>query len=283
MFLHADADNALVAVSLGSVKPLSKGSFGSCYRGVVLWKHASVDASLVVHAHVVAKVIRARGRTGKLHAQREVDAQARVRSEHVCGCYGLFWFEEFPVLLLPYVPGSADLHSVVFRCALPDALKARLTVGLARGCAAMAAAGVMHRDLKPDNVVVKADGRCWIIDFGLATTHPASRTRCGNVNYCAPEQAARTYYDASVDVYALGCLLFWLWTGHRLFTGRTAEEVLRRKQLNQFREEFDTRHEKLTQLIRRMADADPAARPSWEVIVGEVELMFGETSHAALT
>ncbi|KAJ1295461.1 hypothetical protein BS78_01G226200 [Paspalum vaginatum] len=108
---------------------------------------------------------------------------------------------------------------------------------LLRGVASVHAAGVIHRDIKPDNVLVGRDGALKICDFGLAT--PAhlpfpeeDPSRVGTMWYRAPELVmGRRRYGAPVDMWALGCVMFELLTGQLLFADVETEDDLLREML----------------------------------------------------
>ena len=95
--------------------------------------------------------------------------------------------------------------------------------------------GLVHRDLKPDNVVIRRDGVPVLVDFGLAQLFDAGRSRAvldvagrvlGTPAYMAPEQIRGDLVDARADLYALGCLLFEALTGFTPFQG-SAQDILR--------------------------------------------------------
>lgn len=90
--------------------------------------------------------------------------------------------------------------------------------------------GLVHRDIKPGNVVVAATGRVTLLDFGLASPVPSAPTvdrkvYVGTVEYAAPEQIRGEAIDERADLYSLGCLLFELVTGRRPFEGETSHDI----------------------------------------------------------
>jgi serine/threonine protein kinase len=107
-------------------------------------------------------------------------------------------------------------------------------VGLGRqithGLAAAHARGVVHRDLKPRNVLVEANGHAYVADFGLATIGESGVTRSGELlgtpSYMAPEQVKSEGVDARADIYALGVVLYEALTGELPFKGATAFEIM---------------------------------------------------------
>lgn len=103
-----------------------------------------------------------------------------------------------------------------------------VALAVASGLAAAHAAGLVHQDVKPSNVLLDLDGNVKIADFGIAA-HPdatATLTLRGSVNYVAPEQAQGLTTDARTDVYALGCVLYELLTGRPPFADDGTDAVL---------------------------------------------------------
>src|SRR5207248_8129153 len=105
-----------------------------------------------------------------------------------------------------------------------------LALALLSALARIHAAGFIHRDIKPDNIVRRPDGRLVVLDLGLARkipTDPDDPTRAnvqvGSLEYMAPEQlAAASTIDARADLYGFGCVLFELCAGRPPFVGDAA-------------------------------------------------------------
>ncbi len=109
----------------------------------------------------------------------------------------------------------------------------RLTRQIARSLEHAHAAGVLHRDVKPSNILVRPDGSAVLTDFGLARadSHPAlTRTGqlAGTPEYLSPEQAEGRPAETRSDLFSLGVVLYELVTLHRPFQGKTAAEILAR-------------------------------------------------------
>src|SRR5207302_4030457 len=89
--------------------------------------------------------------------------------------------------------------------------------------------GIVHRDIKPHNVVVGGDGRLKVTDFGIARSGASQMTEAGSIvgtaQYLSPEQARGAPVDPRSDLYSLGIVLYEMLTGHVPFTGDTPVEI----------------------------------------------------------
>ena len=168
-------------------------------------------------------------------------ARARLRTEvrlarqishpHVCRVYDIGEADGELYLSMEYVDGE-DLATSLKRVGRVPPLDAiEIARGICTGLAAAHAKGVLHRDLKPGNIMLDTRGEVRIMDFGLAATPAqlldAADVRSGTPAYMAPEQLEGRAATPCSDIYALGLVLFELFTRRQPFDGRSADDFLR--------------------------------------------------------
>ena len=129
-------------------------------------------------------------------------------------------------LAMEYVPGLTLRALIAERGWLPYAEALRIMDPILSGLAAAHRAGMVHRDVKPENVLLATDGRVKVVDFGLARAQAGARhTRTGQVigtvAYIAPEQVTGGETDFRTDVYAAGVMLFEMLTGQQPYRGES--------------------------------------------------------------
>jgi signal transduction histidine kinase len=132
-------------------------------------------------------------------------------------------------LVLEFVDGLPLSHRIAVG-KLPEAEAVAIGRVLASALAALHRHGLVHRDVKPENVILDPSGRVRLIDFGLAVENagPSDGSFAGSLLYSAPEQVGviRRPVDGRADLYSLGCVLFECLTGRPPFESRTASELL---------------------------------------------------------
>jgi WD40 repeat protein/tRNA A-37 threonylcarbamoyl transferase component Bud32 len=168
---------------------------------------------------------------------REVRAVAKLHHPHIVAAFDAETVDDSCLLVMEYVEGQTLAQRLKECGPLPVAEACRAARDAARGLAHAHAAGLVHRDVKPHNLMRAADGTVKVLDFGLAVvgapdgSAPAADgltgagVVCGTPDYIAPEQIADAHAaDARSDVYGLGCTLYHLLAGRPPFAGRSLDE-----------------------------------------------------------
>lgn len=194
--------------------PIGSGSMGDVYRALDLNLERRVALKILSDRHRDNEELRAR-------FTREGRAVAQITHANVVQVYAIGTCDDRPYIAMELLRG-VDLETVVGdRGALVSRPAARALLDAARGLEAAAAAGVIHRDVKPSNLVLLESGVVKVTDFGLAkpigaTGGPALTAQgivVGTPDYIAPEQARGEPIDERVDIYSLGCTLYFLLAG----------------------------------------------------------------------
>ena len=159
-------------------------------------------------------------RDDELHARflREARLAARLSHPNVVRVYDVGDEGGRPFIAMEYVDGETLAELVARRGPLPPDEVAELGVQICRGLAAAHAAGLVHRDVKPQNLLLRRDGVLKLGDFGIAFGAEGTRltmagTVLGTAAYLAPEQARGEEVTAAADVYGVGAVLYELLTG----------------------------------------------------------------------
>ena len=162
--------------------------------------------------------------------QREARAAARLSHPNIAAVYDVLEADGRPFIVMEYVEGET-LAALLARGRLPLERALAIGITLCDALAAAHAAGVIHRDLKPGNVMLTAGGAVKILDFGLAKT-PGTGTQVtittpgrilGTPGFVAPEQLLGRPATARSDVYSAGAILFQLLSGHTPWDGAASE------------------------------------------------------------
>ena len=205
------------------VELLGQGGMARIYRG----HDNQLDRDVAV------KILRAEyGRDPDFSSRFRQEAQnaASLNHPNIVGVYDYGQDEAGPFIVMELVDGE-DLASIVKRSgALPPRQAARITAETARALHAAHQRGIVHRDVKPGNVMINRDGQVKVTDFGIARAIAEAQmtlpgTTLGSVHYFSPEQARGEQASPSSDIYSLGIVLFELLTGHRPWEADSAAAV----------------------------------------------------------
>ncbi len=163
----------------------------------------------------------------------EVRTARQVSHPNICRVYDIGEIDGHLYLSMEYVDGE-DLATSLRRIGrFPEDKATDIARQLCAGLAAAHERGVLHRDLKPANVMLDDAGKVRLMDFGLAAVGAVEDIRAGTPAYMAPEQLLGREVTARSDIYALGLVLYELFTGRRAFTAATLNELVEQHQSGQ--------------------------------------------------
>lgn len=193
---------------------IGSGSMGDVLRGEDVDLKRQVAVKILSERHRENKELRAR-------FVREARAVAAISHPNVVQVFTTGTWDDRPYIAMELLVG-VDLGSVVKEQGVMTSIQAaRAVLDAARGLEAAAKAGLIHRDVKPSNLVLLESGQVKVTDFGLAkpldpSSEPALTAMgvvVGTPDYIAPEQARGEPIDERVDIYALGGTLYYLLAG----------------------------------------------------------------------
>jgi serine/threonine protein kinase len=227
-----------VSETRDAVTPAAERLVGERYRlGPVLGRggmatvHRATDIRL--DRDVAVKLLRPEVMQDRDLAQRfrrEALAATVLRHPNIVACLDTGTDEGQPYLVMELVDGE-DLAARLRRGGrLSPAQVARIGLDVARGLGVAHVRGIVHRDVKPGNILLAADGRAMVTDFGiarLAMDAEASMpgTTLGSVHYFSPEQARGATTTPASDVYGLGLVLYEALTGSRAWSGDSTDAI----------------------------------------------------------
>lgn len=260
------------------VSTLGEGGMGSVYLAEDLVLGRKVALKLIRGADASSDVMRQR-------LLREARAASALMHANVCTIYEAGEWEGEPFIAMQHVEGTPlDARS---HLATDEIL--RIAAGVGQGLAEAHRLGLVHRDIKPQNVMV-SDRAVVILDFGLARTIDPQRDQqltandsiAGTAPYMSPEQLRHEHLDGRSDVFSFGVMLYELVAGRRPFDRPSVVDTIGAI----LREEppplpsRGPRGAALEALIRRMLAKKAALRPSAEEVVREVEALRRQSDSA---
>jgi serine/threonine-protein kinase len=203
--------------------PIGSGGMGHVYRG----------RDLILDRVVAVKVLPAelaRDAGAVRRFGREARAVARLSHPGIVTVFDAGVADGAPFIVMEFVEGRTLAEVLRHEGRLTPSRAAAIVAAIADALADAHASGVVHRDIKPGNVMLVAGGEVRVMDFGIALPLDAdatvTRAALGTPSYASPEQASGEPTDARSDVYALGAVLYELLTGGPPFQSDSALGVL---------------------------------------------------------
>jgi eukaryotic-like serine/threonine-protein kinase len=226
--------------------------------------------------------------TAALDAQERLlhEARAAAALEHtnVCTIHEIGETEDGRSFISMALYDGETLKQRLQHGALPVAEAVDIARQLGRGLAAAHARGLVHRDVKPGNVMLVRDGAVKLLDFGLARLSEASDTQPGvtqgTVAYMSPEQARGEAVDARSDLFSLGVVLYEMLTGMHPFRGGSHSAVMQavlHQPVEPLRRHVTDAAPGLERIVGRLLDKRPAAR------YGSAAELVAELDHLTFT
>lgn len=198
--------------------PIARGGMSTVYRCVDLRLGRNVAAKVMDDRYVGDPIFRQR-------FQREARSMAQLSHPQLVGVYDFSSEGDFVYLIMELITGGTLRELLAERGPMPPHAAAAVLVAVLTGLDVAHRAGMVHRDIKPDNILINGDHQVKLADFGLVRAASASQATSnqivGTVSYLSPEQVSGEDITPASDVYSAGIVLFELLTGATPFSGDT--------------------------------------------------------------
>ncbi|WBB60829.1 protein kinase [Streptomyces sp. WMMC500] len=257
----ADGPGRLIAGRYRLLDRIGRGGMGTVWRAEdeVLGRHVALKK-----LHLAPHLEDAERATLFERTRREARSAARIAHPNVVVVHDVVDDEGLPCIVMEHVPAPALDEVLKKEGPLPAAEAVRIGIGMVAALRAAHAAGVFHRDVKPGNVLLGADGRVVLTDFGIAVvadTSTLTRTGelVGSVDFCAPERLRGADPAPASDLWALGATLYQAVHGRPPFRRATPIETAYAIAVDPL--DQPPGDPALASLIAELLAKDPADRP----------------------
>lgn len=163
--------------------------------------------------------------------KKEAQAVAMLSHANIVSIYDVSRTPDVDYIVMELIDGITLKQYMVSQKVLKPKESVHFAIQIAKALSHAHSKGIVHRDIKPQNIMICMDGSVKVADFGIAYLETAqavaNETAVGSVHYISPEQAKGLPVDARTDIYSLGVVLFEMLTGQLPYVGETAEAIAR--------------------------------------------------------
>ncbi|MBR0393083.1 MAG: protein kinase [Oscillospiraceae bacterium] len=198
--------------------------------GGMAWVYRATDHRL--NRSVAVKIIRddaAKDEAIRSRFCAESHAVAMLSHPNIVSVYDVSHSDELEYIVMELVDGVTLLQYMEKKGALPWHEALHFSRQIAKALAHAHSRGIIHRDIKPQNLMLLRDGTVKVADFGIAALeneyHENNGEAIGSIHYIAPEQARGASPDTRSDIYSLGVVMFEMFTGRKPYLGDTIQEI----------------------------------------------------------
>ncbi len=208
--------------------------------------------------------------------KHEAQAVAKLNHPHIAQIYSFGQEKGQPYIVMELVSGERLDTMIEEGRELSEAFVMKVALEIAEGLAMADEAGLVHGDIKPENILLDEKGNSKLVDFGLATsTHQAQADGIwGTPYYIAPEKVRRQKVDARSDIYSLGATVFHALTGRPPFEGETPVDVVKARLDAEAPKVSDLRpgtDPEVDRIVARMLEEDSTRRyPTYASLLGDL-------------
>jgi serine/threonine-protein kinase len=267
-------------------RQIGRGGMGVVYESVQLRMRRTVALKLLIRRDMSEKFV--------ARFRREGLASASLRHEHLVAAFDVGAAEGWHYFAMEYVDGPTISRILKESGAFSDLEAIRIIRQVSEALALAHDKGIIHRDIKPGNIMINSRGHAKLCDLGLARIRNVDEselyepgTTLGSRRYMSPEQARGLgNIDHRTDIYSLGLTLFYMVTGIPPFSGVSREDVMAEHIRGVLEWPADINpsvSEEVCAMVWRMAAKDPARRPATaHDLVKELRRLEAELKDAAV-
>jgi len=254
------------------IEELGKGGMGRVYRVLDKKIHEELALKLIKPEIADSKTIE--------RFSNELKMARRISHKNVCRMYHLSEESGTHYITMEFIPGETLKNVIRMTKQLSIGSAINIAKQVSEGLAEAHRLGVIHRDLKPQNIMIDREGTARIMDFGIARSLETEGTTAGGAmigtpEYMSPEQTESKYVDRRSDIYSLGIVLFEMLTARVPFEGETAMSIAMKHKSEKppHPKKFNAQiPEDLSQIILKCLQKDKEKRyQSVEELLGELK------------